>query len=244
MIFSLLGAAFMMGFLGGAHCLAMCAAPCAFISGTAKSQEYAIPVESIKNKKKSFHLAWPAVIFHLGRLGGYGLMGALAAWAVQQLAWFSDRSSWLYPLWAGMHLGILFWGLAMLVLARQPAWLDAAGRWLWVRVQPLMRSGVGPLVLGMGWALLPCGLLYSALQLAALSGTATAGAGAMVAFGIGTGLWLWAAPLAWGILQKMPWAKDRQYERWAARAAGLILTGIALWALWMNLYHEPQMWCR
>ena len=65
----------------------------------------------------------------------------------------------------------------LLLQARQPPWLDTAGRWLWLRVQGTgligqrgsKRAAAGPFLLGLGWAFLPCGLLYSALLVAALS---------------------------------------------------------------------------
>lgn len=250
MTLSLIISALVMGLLGGGHCLAMCAAPCALIvQGDKNKDTHLMDAPSIGKTvlSRSSHTnkkITSAIIFHLGRLIGYSMMGAMAALAMEQLAWFSDRSSWLYPAWTGLHLGILFWGLTMLILARQPAWLDNAGRAVWRRVQPVLQRRSGFFVLGLAWALLPCGLLYSALQLAALSAHPVSGAVAMAAFGVGSGLWLWAAPLLWNWIQKMPFAQNREYERWATRAAGLLLTGVSLWALWMNLYHTPQMWCR
>lgn len=250
MTLSLIISAFLMGLFGGAHCLAMCAAPCALIVRGGENQDlHVVNAEKIgftqvDFKKEKLNKIKNAIIFHFGRLIGYGMMGAIAALAVEQLAWFSDRSSWLYPIWTGLHLLILFWGLAMLILARQPAWLDSAGRAVWRAVQPVLRRRSGSGIVGLAWALLPCGLLYSALQLAALSANGGVGAAAMVAFGVGSGLWLWAAPLAWAWVQKTPWAENRRYERWATRAAGLLLSAVSIWALWMNLYHTPQMWCR
>ena len=93
---------------------------------------------------------------------------------------------------------------------------------------------------GMAWALLPCGLLYSAVLVAALGANAASGALAMLAFGVGSGVWLWIAPVAWRILQGR---LGRWRAAWGTRSAGLMLVGIALWALWLDAVHGPALWC-
>lgn len=225
MLISLLWTAFFMGLVGGPHCLAMCAAPCAALTARSSKRDNAIAM----------------LVFHTGRLFGYGLLGAVAALAMEQIAWFSDRSSWLHPVWVCMHLAILFWGGLMLFQGQQPHWLEKAGRTVWQIVQPVVKRPGGAFITGVAWVLLPCGLLYSAVLVAALSGGAAAGATSMVAFGIGSGLWLWLAPYAWRWLQG---SVGRWRAQWGTRAAGLMLVLVAISALWMDLIHTPAMWCR
>ena len=236
---SLLSTALLMGLVGGPHCLAMCAAPChAVIQGHVQAvQMHVVGVAELSKTKAS----WSSLQFHLGRLLGYGLLGACAAVAMEQIAWFSDRSSVLHPVWVLMHLAILAWGLLMLFQGQQPLWLEKAGRTVWSKVQPVLSIPGGTLLAGAAWALMPCGLLYSAILVAALSGGAVAGAASMVAFAAGGALWLVVAPYAWR------WLRGRvsQYRAtWGTRAAGGMLVAVSLWALWMDLIYRPSMWCR
>ena len=185
-----------MGLVGGPHCLAMCAAPChAVIQGHGK----AVQMHG-KLSPNATAWSWSALQFHLGRFAGYGALGAISAFAMEQVAWFSDRTSALHPLWVVMHLAILAWGLLMLFQGQQPAWLERSGRAMWKKVQPVLSMRGGALFAGMAWALMPCGLLYSAILVAALSGSAWAGAAGMVAFAVGGALWLAGAGSAagWG----------------------------------------------
>src|SRR5690242_3096709 len=99
----------LMGLAGGPHCVAMCGAACGgVIRGVG-----APPVRGMAN-------------FQVGRLLGYTLAGAAAGLAVQSLAWLTSQTAALRPVWMLFHLGVLAWGLALLALARQPAWVDAA----------------------------------------------------------------------------------------------------------------------
>lgn len=215
----------------------MCAAPChSIIQGHGQAVTLGRNIAPSANAWR-----WSAWQFHAGRLLGYGLLGALAAIAMEQVAWFSDRTSVLHPLWVLMHLAVLAWGLLMLFQGQQPLWLERAGRTVWGKVQPVFSMRAGALWAGMAWALMPCGLLYSAVLIAALSGKAAAGAATMLAFAGGGALWLLAAPYAWR------WLSGRVSQwraHWGTRAAGLMLVAVSLWALWMDLIYTPSLWCR
>lgn len=216
----------------------MCAAPCAVVASRGQVQWLGAGASALPVQQP----AWQGqVLFHAGRLLGYGALGVVAAVAMEQVAWFSDRSSWLHPVWVSLHLVVLAWGLLMLFQGQQPRWLEVAGRSLWGKVQPLLHMRGGTLVAGLLWAMLPCGLLYSAVLMAALSGSAWAGGFSMVAFGVGSGLWLWVAP--W-VLAQVGGAVGRWRAEWGVRLAGLMLVAVALAALWMDVVRGPQMWCR
>lgn len=227
-----------MGLVGGPHCLVMCAAPCHAVT---QGHSQPLTMHASGNQKHAVSFGLSTAQFHLGRLLGYGALGAVAAVAMEQVAWFSDRTSALHPLWVLMHLLILAWGLLMVFQGQQPLWLEQAGRALWAKVQPVLSLRGGALVAGVAWALMPCGLLYSALLVATLSGGAVAGGGSMVAFAAGGGLWLIAAPYAWRWLSGRV---SRYRAAWGIRAAGMMLVGVCLWALWMDLIYKPSLWCR
>jgi len=133
------------------------------------------------------------------------------------------------------------WGLMLMVQARQPQWVERAGRAVWARVRPLVNAPAGVLWAGFFWALMPCGLLYSALLVAALSGGPLQGALTMALFGLGSGLWLAAGPWAWGRVKAR---LNGLRPDWGTRVAGALLCAVASWALWMDLVYKPSLWCR
>ena len=223
-----------MGLVGGPHCLAMCAAPCSVVVRQSNAGIGVVWVPRGGQRKR-----W--VLYHLGRLLGYASAGAVAAIAMQSLAWLTTQTAALRPVWTLTHVAVLAWGLMMLAQARQPAWVEGAGRAVWQRVRPVVAAPGGVLAAGFLWALMPCGLLYSALLVAALSGGPWRGAVTMVLFALGSGVWLVAGPWAWQRL------RDRLQSRYAGggtRVAGFLLCGVAVWALWLDAVHGPELWCR
>ena len=214
--------ALMMGVLGGPHCVAMCGAACAGLGQAAGARQ-----------------GQALLAFQLGRLGGYALLGAVAAASVQGLGWLTTQSAAIRPVWTLLHVAALVLGLLLLVQARQPVWLDAAAGRLWARVRSFnSRWGrAAPWMVGGLWALMPCGLLYSALMVAALTGQAMEGAVTMALFALGSSLSLWAGP--WLFLR----LKTLGDGAWGIRLAGLALAAVSAWALWMGLVHNQAPWC-
>ena len=213
-----------MGLVGGPHCVAMCGAACAGIGQAA-------------GPRKNSAL----LLFQLGRILGYALLGALAAASMQGLGWLTVQSAALRPVWSMLHVAALVLGLVLLVQARQPMWLESAGRRVWRSVRALAAGwgGGAPLLLGTLWALLPCGLLYSALLVAALAGGPLAGAMVMALFALGTSVSMLAGPWLWLRLRGAA-PGDGQY---GVRLAGAALAASAAWALWMGLVHDQVPWC-
>ncbi|MDR0457873.1 MAG: sulfite exporter TauE/SafE family protein, partial [Burkholderiaceae bacterium] len=178
-------------------------------------------------------------LFQLGRLIGYGLLGLLAAASMQGLSWLSVHAAALRPIWIMIHAAAIVIGLALLALGRQPLWLDSGARRVWARVRAgVSRWGLAaPLAIGAAWALLPCGLLYSALMMAALAGRVIGGAVVMLLFAAGSGVALWTGPwllLRFGVNGR---------SAWGMRLAGLALVATAGWGLWMGLMHGQAPWC-
>lgn len=214
--------ALLMGLLGGPHCIAMCGAACAGIARTAGE------------RGTSALLA-----FQLSRLVGYAAIGALAAGSVQALGWLGAHTQVIRPLWTMFHLAALLLGAQLLWRARQPAWIDGLGQRVWRRARPaIARLGPGaPLVLGVGWALMPCGLLYSALLVASLTADAAQGAGVMALFALGSSVSLFAGP--WLLLR----LREARSGAWGIRLAGLALLLVSGAALWMGITQPTGLWC-
>lgn len=221
MQFSLAATALLMGLAGGPHCIAMCGAACAGIGQAAAPRA-----------------AQAIGLFQLGRLLGYSALGALAAASMQGLGWLTVRSSALRPAWTMIHVAAVLLGLVLLVQARQPLWLDSGARHIWARVRRATQSLglIAPFGLGTAWALLPCGLLYSAVMVAALAGSVAGGAVVMALFAAGSGLSLWAGP--W--LLRLG---ARSHGALGLRLAGLALALTSGWGLWMGLMHDQAPWC-
>ena len=226
MLDTLLITAALMGWAGGPHCLAMCGAPCAAMA-----------------RAGSPHEAGTLVWFQVGRLLGYSALGALAAAAMQGLGWLTVYSAALRPVWSLFHAFAFTLGLWLLWRAEMPQWAQALGRATWQRIQALASRlgspGTGaPLIMGVLWALLPCGLLYSALVVAALAGNPLQGAWVMATFAVCSGLVLLVAP--WALLR---WGRSIRIPALGMRLAGLALSVSAGTALYLGLFHNQAPWC-
>jgi len=227
---TLAATALLMGLAGGPHCVAMCGAACAGIGRTQAGQ--------------SARALW---VFQAGRLIGYSALGALAAASMQGLGWLSVHSAALRPVWTLFHVAAALLGLMLLCQARQPVWLEESARKVWRGV----RSATGNLkggaalapigLMGVLWALLPCGLLYSAVLVAAMTSSAAQGAGVMALFALGSSVSLLAGPWLW--LRLRGNGRGEGSGQWAIRIAGLALLASSVAALWMGLVHDTAPWC-
>ncbi|MBK7001535.1 MAG: sulfite exporter TauE/SafE family protein [Rhodoferax sp.] len=219
--------ALFMGLAGGPHCVAMCGAPCAGIV-------------QASGARKGMAL-WA---FQIGRISGYSLMGGLAAASLQGLGWLTVQSAALRPVWSLFHIVAITLGLVLLLQARQPVLLENAARAVWAKARSLAaRGGAGsPLVFGVVWALLPCGLLYSALLVAALAQSISAGAAVMALFAVGTSLSMLLGPWLW--LRLWGSSRGQGSGTWGMRLAGAALAVSSGWALWMALAHNTAPWCQ
>jgi len=219
---TLVVSAALLGLAGAPHCTAMCAAPCRAASGPGTGA---------------------SIGFQLARLAGYAAAGAVAATGVEAIVALSRLSPALRPLWALLQAAALALGLWLLWRGRQPAWLARLGRSPqpqggWQRMRGPGRAAVA----GSLWVAWPCGLLQSALLVAAMTQSAAAGAAAMAGFAIASSVGLWGAGWAWSRLSLAPAASARA-EAWAVRAGGALLAGASAWALGVGLWHRVAAWC-
>jgi len=170
--------AFVVGLLGGVHCVGMC-------GGIVGALSLGMPGQQATR--------WPIQLaYNAGRIASYTLAGAIAGGLgfffsgmlqVQQAQQLLLGFAGVFMILLGLYLGG-WWNL----LSR----VEQAGGLLWRRIEPLGR-GLLPvrdvrhaLALGAVWGWLPCGLVYSVLVWAVSSGGASSGALLMLAFGLGT----------------------------------------------------------
>ena len=226
---ALMASGLLLGLAGAPHCTAMCGAACAAVArGCGAASE-----------------GGALAGLHAGRLAGYAAGGAIAASSVGLLRVIGEAAPVLRPLWLLVHLAALGLGLWLLIRGRQPAWMtrlslaprpDAARPVHWA----------GPVRAGMAgslWIALPCGLLQSALVVAALANGPAAGAGVMAAFALGSSAGLVAGPaLWWRVTGRRP-ALTRQAPAWALRVAGAALAAAAAYALGHGLWERVAAYC-
>jgi sulfite exporter TauE/SafE len=174
-------AAFVVGILGGVHCAGMCGGIVGALTlGQAEVQRSGL-------FSFSLHLA-----YSVGRVFSYTLAGALAGGLGILLA-----SS--LPVAVAQRVLLVLAGIMLVLLGLYLGgwWLglrrvEALGRLLWQRIEPLgrkllpVRSPWQALALGAVWGWLPCGLVYSMLIWALAAGSLLQGAGLLLAFGLGT----------------------------------------------------------
>ncbi len=222
MLVSLALTSFLMGLAGGPHCIAMCGAACAGIGRTAGARSTSA-----------------MGLFQLGRVIGYGTLGGVAAASLQGIGWLTTQSAAIRPVWTLFHVAAVALGLMLLLQARQPVWLEHGARRVWSAVRSFQqkRGRSAPVTIGALWAFMPCGLLYSALMVAALAGSIVGGVTMMALFALGTSVSLMLGP--W-LLLRLP---NSLRGEWGMRLAGLALMGASGWALWMGLAHDQAPWC-
>ena len=225
---SLLLAAVLMGLAGSLHCTLMCGAA----SG------------AVAQRCGGGAVSRALIGFHIGRLVGYAAGGALAAASVTALAGWSQAVPALHPLWTLVHVAALTLSLWLAWSGRQPAWLLAMGRVPaptgsgWQPMQGPWQGSARAAAVGGAWVAMPCGLLHSALLVAALASSAAGGATVMAGFALASSLGLLSAGAAWQRVIASPQALG-----WAVRVAGLMLAAASAWALGHGLWQRVLEYC-
>lgn len=172
-------AVFLVGLLGGVHCAGMC-------GGVVSALSLQAP-HDVTGPAWTVHLA-----YNLGRISSYATAGALMG-ALGSLGLLLNNALPVQmTLYIGANLMMIALGIYLTGVTGALAFTERAGQWLWRRVQPATRRFLpvrGPrqaFPLGMLWGWLPCGMVYSVLAMALLTGSATRGAATLLAFGLGT----------------------------------------------------------
>jgi hypothetical protein len=206
-------ALFLIGLLGGTHCIGMC-------GGIVGALSMGV------GQRPSLHLAYNA-----GRIASYGIAGAIAGALGGASLALSGQLPVRAVLFVLANLMLVALGIYLMGATRALAFTERFGQRLWRHVQPFSRrflparSVAQAFPLGLLWGWLPCGLVYSALVTALTSGSAVRGAGMMLAFGAGTLPNLLLAGLLAARLKKFAG------NPLVRVSAGLLVLAFGLWGL-------------
>jgi sulfite exporter TauE/SafE len=206
-------ALFLIGLLGGTHCIGMC-------GGIVSALSMGGPSRFV------LHLA-----YNSGRIVSYAAAGAIAGALGGLSLTLSGQLPVRITLYVLANLMLVALGLYLIGITQTLAFTERFGKKLWVHLQPLSkrylpaRTVAQAFPLGLLWGWLPCGLVYSALATALTSGSALHGAGMMLAFGLGT---LPNLLLAGLLAVRLKAYAALPLVRWAA---GLLVLGFGVWGL-------------
>ncbi len=256
---TLIFSAVLLGLAGTPHCAAMCGPSCAAVlRGCGAARPAAA--------------SWA---FHAARLAGYAVAGAVVAAGVAGVNLAGGAAPMLRPLWTLMHAAAFGLGLWLLFTARQPAWMTRIGRPRttaptartapttasatsasadgWQRIESprprparaVAATAAAAATAGAAWVAWPCGLLQSALIVAALANTPQAGAAVMAGFGLTSAGGLMLGP--WLLTR---WRGNVSEARrtgsvvaWATRLAGAALAGGSAFALAGDAWGRALAYC-
>ena len=211
-----LTAAFLVGLLGGGHCVGMCGGIVGAVTMT------------LPNSRPKFPFL---ISYNFGRISSYCLAGVIAG-AVGASSFFLDHilpiEKVLYAL-ASMMLVLL--GLYLAGVWRVLTKLEYLGGKLWQRIQPYsqnllpVKSVPQSFLLGTLWGWLPCGLVYSVLVAAIATASPIQGGLLMLAFGLGT------LPTLLAIGMTAVRLKTFLQNLWFRRLSGLLIASFGLLGL-------------
>jgi sulfite exporter TauE/SafE len=171
-------AALLIGLLGGTHCVGMC-------GGLVAALSVNLPGE--RRRIWPIHLA-----YNLGRISSYTAAGCVLG-VLGSAGFLLNR---LLPVQMGFYIAanvmLVLLGLYLAGFGAALAPVERAGAGLWRRIQPFAgrfipaRDPLRAFPLGLVWGFVPCGLVYSMLATALVSGSGARGGALMLAFGLGT----------------------------------------------------------
>lgn len=220
-------AVFLVGLLGGTHCMAMCGGIVGALTvGTPAGRRH-----------------WPLhLAYNLGRISSYALAGAVLGAIGSAGLLLNDVMPVQMTLYVLANLMLVALGLYLIGVPQGLTFLERGGQKVWARIQPLTRrflpatSVSRALPLGMLWGFLPCGMVYSVLTTALLTGSALRGAGLMLTFGLGT---LPNLLLAGFLLRRF---RDVVQGRAVRLASGLLVLGFGVWGLFNATSLGGRLW--
>jgi sulfite exporter TauE/SafE len=168
---------FLVGLLGGTHCVGMC-------GGIVGALSLQLPE---RGGQWPYHLA-----YSLGRISSYTAAGILAGAIGASGLLLGGLLPVQKALYLAANLLLIALGLYLAGIWHAVVRLERIGGAIWQHLQPYskkllpVRTVPQAFGLGMLWGWLPCGLVYSVLITALATGSATNGGLLMLAFGVGT----------------------------------------------------------
>lgn len=161
----------LIGFFSGFHCIAMCGGLCAALCHKQKNRQ--------------------VLITNFGRVITYTLLGALFAGLVQGASLSIPMVAWGF--WLRMVMGVMlvltaavlfFKNHRLLTLQKPlPGWSNVS---LKLKQLQARHNSAAAVTKGLLWGLIPCGLLYGMLIIAATTANVFSGMQFMFFFGLGT----------------------------------------------------------
>lgn len=209
-------ATFLIGLLGGVHCIGMC-------GGVVGALAVQLPA-----RRQAWHLH---LCYSAGRIASYAAAGAIMGMIGGAGLMFDQVLPVQLLLYVLANLVLVSLGLYLAGLRNPLSRFEAVGARLWRRIQPYSTkvlpadTAAKAFILGTLWGWLPCGLVYSLLATALLSGGAASGAAVMLAFGLGT---LPNLLLAGMVLKRL---RDIVSDRRLRLAAGVLVAGFGVTGL-------------
>jgi len=217
--------AFIIGLLGGAHCVGMC-------GGIMNALSFAIPETSRRTGQVSSTL----LLYNVGRIVSYSIAGAVVGLLGGYLQQTGSQVGPALRIIAGLML--IAMGLYLAGWWRGLTYLEKLGGYLWKYLQPIGKRLMPvtrpsqALFLGFVWGWLPCGLVYSALTWSVTATHWQQSAVIMFCFGLGT----LPAMLLTG-------AFSHQVKTWIQKTsvrniAALFIIGFGVWTIgWVLAHH-------
>lgn len=217
--------AFIIGLLGGAHCIGMC-------GGIMNALSFAIP-----EQQRSIRQVTPILLmYNLARIISYSIAGAIIGLLGAYLQQTGSQIGPALRIIAGLML--IAMGLYLAGWWRGLVYLERLGGYLWKYLQPVgtrlmpVTKPSQAILLGFIWGWLPCGLVYSTLTWSATSASWQQSALIMFCFGLGTV----PAMMLTGTLahQVKVWIQKTSVRNMAA----LLIIGFGVWTLgWVLIKH-------
>ena len=208
--------AFLVGLLGGSHCVGMCGGIVGAVSMHLPQSKSKVP----------FLLAYNA-----GRILSYTIAGAIAGLVGASSFFLQHVLPIQHVLYGISSLMLIALGLYLAGIWHGVTNLENAGKAIWKSLQPYSKRYIPvqnfrhAFLLGSLWGWLPCGLVYSVLIAAIATGNAVNGGLLMLAFGLGTLPTL----LTMGIAAVR--LKTALQNIWVRRTSGLLVLGFGVLGL-------------
>jgi sulfite exporter TauE/SafE len=220
-------AALVAGLFSSAHCFGMCGGIAAALGGGNPAVQRG-PVRGLGYQ----------LLFNSGRIVSYMIAGAIAGGMSFWLGELIDVPAWTGILRIATGLIMVAIGLQLAINWRGLRHIEALGGRFWRRLAPLVgrllpvRTPGAALGVGMLWGWLPCGLVYTMLLAAAMSGGAVSGSALMLAFGAGTLPAMITIGASAGSITRL------LAQTPLRRGAGALLLAFGVWTMAMPILHH------
>ena len=221
LVYTFIVPSFLMGLMGGAHCIGMCGGIVCALTHSCQSKS-----------RRHFSAFGYQLAYSVGRITTYSLLGAFTGFAGVVMAERAGSSGATILRYTSAILIILS-GFYVAGWWRYTDILERAGKIFWQPLSRLTRYFVPvtslpqAYLLGGLWGLLPCGMVYSALLFSLSAHQVAGGALVMLAFGLGT---LPALLLVGSVMKSYQHLLANQ---WVRTLSGLTLMVLGLLAFWL-----------